>query len=214
MNQPISNKLFLKIRSVVKEDLLKAEQQKELIEELENYHSKLSANQIKVEKEIYSSKEALYFLKSWYSRHKNEKINQLQDDINNILKSFFDGNYNLKLVKKISRNKEVLELVDTNKDGTDSRSVSLMLSGAERQLAGLLVQITTLKNLDSNLLILDEAFSSFGEEEIKKVPELLGILDDFQIIIIEHKSELFTELEKKVIELESTNGVTKIKEEY
>lgn len=214
MNQPILNKLFLKIRSVVKEDLLKAEQQKELIEELENYHSKLSANQIKVEKEIYSSKEALYFLKSWYSRHKNEKINQLQDDINNILKSFFDGNYNLKLVKKISRNKEVLELVDTNKDGTDSRSVSLMLSGAERQLAGLLVQITTLKNLDSNLLILDEAFSSFGEEEIKKVPELLGILDDFQIIIIEHKSELFTELEKKVIELESTNGVTKIKEEY
>lgn len=214
MNQSISNKLFLKIRSVVKEDLLKAEQQKELIEELENYHSKLSANQIKVEKEIYSSKEALYFLKSWYSRHKNEKINQLQDDINNILKSFFDGNYNLKLVKKISRNKEVLELVDTNKDGTDSRSVSLMLSGAERQLAGLLVQITTLKNLDSNLLILDEAFSSFGEEEIKKVPELLGILDDFQIIIIEHKSELFTELEKKVIELESTNGVTKIKEEY
>lgn len=214
MNQPISNKLFLKIRSVVKEDLLKAEQQKELIEELENYHSKLSANQIKVEKEIYSSKEALYFLKSWYSRHKNEKINQLQDDINNILKSFFDGNYNLKLVKKISRNKEVLELVDTNKDGTDSRSVSLMLSGAERQLAGLLVQITTLKNLNSNLLILDEAFSSFGEEEIKKVPELLEILDDFQIIIIEHKSELFTELEKKVIELESTNGVTKIKEEY
>lgn len=214
MNQPISNKLFLKIRTVVKQDLLKAEQQKELIEELENYHSKLSANQIKVEKEIYSSKEALYFLKSWYSRHKNEKINQLQDDINNILKSFFDGNYNLKLVKKISRNKEVLELIDTNKDGTDSRSVSLMLSGAERQLAGLLVQVTTLKNLGSNLLILDEAFSSFGEEEIKKVPELLGIFDDFQIIIIEHKSELFTELEKKVIELESIDGITKIKGEY
>lgn len=214
MNQHISNKTFLKIKNAVRQDLMKAEQQKELIQNLESYQVKLKASKIEVENEMNFSKEALYFLKTWYSRHKNEKINQLQDDINNILKSFFDGNYNLKLVKRIVRNNEVLELVDSNKNGTDTRSVGLMLSGAERQLAGLLVQITTLKNLGSNLLILDEAFSSFGEEEIKKVPELLEVLDDFQIIIIEHKSELFTELQKKVIELESINGVTQIKGEY
>ena len=87
-----------------------------------------------------------------------------------------------------------------------------MLSGAERQLAGFLVQATTLKNLGSNVLFLDESFSSFGEEEIKKIPDVLETLENFQIVIIEHKSNLFENLERKVVELESIDGITRLKE--
>ena len=60
MNQHISNKTFLKIKNAVRQDLMKAEQQKELIQNLESYQVKLKASKIEVENEMNSSKEALY----------------------------------------------------------------------------------------------------------------------------------------------------------
>lgn len=203
---------FYKLKDAVYKDLLKSEQQRETIEKLSDYKVKISNQRVEVAKELSNATLAHNILLNWYDQMKNEKINQLQNDINNILKSFFGGNYNLKLVKDVVRNKNTLELIDENTDGTSKRSVKFMLSGAERQLAGFLVQATTLKNLGSNVLFLDESFSSFGEEEIKKIPDVLETLENFQIVIIEHKSNLFENLERKVVELESIDGITRLKE--
>ena len=157
-------------------------------------------------------KKSLVFLKNWYAKSKEEKINALQEDINGVLNQFFSNKYNLKLKTRVVRNKDTLELVDVNNKGEEIKAMKLILSNAEQQMVGFLVQVTTLGNLESSVLFLDEAFSSLGVEEVKIIPDLLEALGDTQLIIIEHKEELFEDIQYPTIELESIDGVTHIKE--
>lgn len=157
-------------------------------------------------------KKSLVFLKNWYANSKEEKINALQEDINGVLNQFFSNKYNLKLKTRVVRNKDTLELVDVNNKGEEIKAMKLILSNAEQQMVGFLVQVTTLGNLESSVLFLDEAFSSLGVEEVKIIPDLLEALGDTQLIIIEHKEELFEDTQYPTIELESIDGVTHIKE--
>lgn len=157
-------------------------------------------------------KKSLVFLKNWYAKSKEEKINALQEDINGVLNQFFSNKYNLKLKTRVVRNKDTLELVDVNNKGEEIKAMKLILSNAEQQMVGFLVQVTTLGNLESSVLFLDEAFSSLGVEEVKIIPDLLEALGDTQLIIIEHKEELFEDTQYPTIELESIDGVTHIKE--
>lgn len=156
-------------------------------------------------------KKSLVFLKNWYAKSKEEKINALQEDINGVLNQFFSNKYNLKLKTRVVRNKDTLELVDVNNKGEEIKAMKLILSNAEQQMVGFLVQVTTLGNLESSVLFLDEAFSSLGVEEVKIIPDLLEALGDTQLIIIEHKEELFEDTDYPTIELESIDGVTHIK---
>lgn len=156
-------------------------------------------------------KKSLVFLKNWYAKSKEEKINALQEDINGVLNQFFSNKYNLKLKTRVVRNKDTLELVDVNNKGEEIKAMKLILSNAEQQMVGFLVQVTTLGNLESSVLFLDEAFSSLGVEEVKIIPDLLEALGDTQLIIIEHKEELFEDTDYPTIELESINGITHIK---
>lgn len=157
-------------------------------------------------------KKSLVFLKNWYAKSKEEKINALQEDINGVLNQFFSNKYNLKLKTRVVRNKDTLELIDVNNKGEEIKAMKLILSNAEQQMVGFLVQVTTLGNLESSVLFLDEAFSSLGVEEVKIIPDLLEALGDTQLIIIEHKEELFEDTQYPTIELESIDGVTHIKE--
>lgn len=156
-------------------------------------------------------KKSLVFLKNWYANSKEEKINALQEDINGVLNQFFSNKYNLKLKTRVVRNKDTLELVDVNNKGEEIKAMKLILSNAEQQMVGFLVQVTTLGNLESSVLFLDEAFSSLGVEEVKIIPDLLEALGDTQLIIIEHKEELFEDTDYPTIELESIDGITHIK---
>lgn len=156
-------------------------------------------------------KKSLVFLKNWYAKSKEEKINALQEDINGVLNQFFSNKYNLKLKTRVVRNKDTLELVDVNNKGEEIKAMKLILSNAEQQMVGFLVQVTTLGNLESSVLFLDEAFSSLGVEEVKIIPDLLEALGDTQLIIIEHKEELFEDTDYPTIELESIDGITHIK---
>lgn len=156
-------------------------------------------------------KKSLVFLKNWYANSKEEKINALQEDINGVLNQFFFNKYNLKLKTRVVRNKDTLELVDINNKGEEIKAMKLILSNAEQQMVGFLVQVTTLGNLESSVLFLDEAFSSLGVEEVKIIPDLLEALGDTQLIIIEHKEELFEDTDYPTIELESIDGITHIK---
>lgn len=156
-------------------------------------------------------KKSLVFLKNWYAKSKEEKINALQEDINGVLNQFFSNKYNLKLKTRVVRNKDTLELVDVNNKGEEIKAIKLILSNAEQQMVGFLVQVTTLGNLESSVLFLDEAFSSLGVEEVKIIPDLLEALGDTQLIIIEHKEELFEDTDYPTIELESIDGITHIK---
>lgn len=156
-------------------------------------------------------KKSLVFLKNWYANSKEEKINALQEDINGVLNQFFSNKYNLKLKTRVVRNKDTLELVDINNKGEEIKAMKLILSNAEQQMVGFLVQVTTLGNLESSVLFLDEAFSSLGVEEVKIIPDLLEALGDTQLIIIEHKEELFEDTDYPTIELESIDGITHIK---
>lgn len=156
-------------------------------------------------------KKSLVFLKNWYANSKEEKINALQEDINGVLNQFFSNKYNLKLKTRVVRNKDTLELVDINNKGEEIKAMKLILSNAEQQMVGFLVQVTTLGNLESSVLFLDEAFSSLGVEEVKIIPDLLKALGDTQLIIIEHKEELFEDTDYPTIELESIDGITHIK---
>lgn len=156
-------------------------------------------------------KKSLVFLKNWYANSKEEKINALQEDINGVLNQFFSNKYNLKLKTRVVRNKDTLELVDINNKGEEIKAMKLILSNAEQQMVGFLVQATTLWNLESSVLFLDEAFSSLGVEEVKIIPDLLEALGDTQLIIIEHKEELFEDTDYPTIELESIDGITHIK---
>lgn len=156
-------------------------------------------------------KKSLVFLKNWYANSKEEKINALQEDINGVLNQFFSNKYNLKLKTGVVRNKDTLELVDINNKGEEIKAMKLILSNAEQQMVGFLVQVTTLGNLESSVLFLDEAFSSLGVEEVKIIPDLLEALGDTQLIIIEHKEELFEDTDYPTIELESIDGITHIK---
>lgn len=156
-------------------------------------------------------KKSLVFLKNWYANSKEEKINALQEDINGVLNQFFSNKYNLKLKTRVVRNKDTLELVDVNNKGEEIKAMKLILSNAEQQMVGFLVQVTTLGNLGSSVLFLDEAFSSLGVEEVKIIPDLLEALGDTQLIIIEHKEELFEDTDYPTIELESIDGITHIK---
>lgn len=144
---------------------------------------------------------AITALKQWYNRYKEDIINNLQANINEMLNGFFGDNHRIRLIQNIQRNNSVVTMEEVDSMGNKLGDIGVRLSGAQKQLVGFLIQASILSTLGSDFMVLDETFSSFGNEEIKKIPKILENLEDIQIICIEHKDDMFKELPIRTIEL-------------
>lgn len=188
--------------------LYKAQERQQNMEK----YNKVKAIEEKISGEDKLVKQAIVLLKGWYNKSKDTEINNLQDKINNVLSEFFGNKYNLKLTQGVERGNNVVNLVAQGSDGKPISTMDIMLSGAEQQMSGFLIQAATTTVNDESLMILDEAFSSFGVKEVARIPELLAATDK-QILLIEHKDELFENFPVLTYTLDrsETNG-TYIKE--
>lgn len=148
---------------------------------------------------------ALVSLKSWYGNYKQDIINSLQININKMLNGFFGSKHRIMLKQDVQRGKSVVNMMEVNEKGDNLGDIGVMLSGAERQMTGFLIQSSILSTLNSNFIILDEAFSSFGKDEVKMIPKLLENLDDIQMIVIEHKEEMFEEFPVRTIRIDNND---------
>lgn len=158
-------------------------------------------NQLDIDKK--NIRLALVSLKSWYGNYKQDIINDLQNDINKMLNGFFRSKHKIMLKQDVQRGKSVVNMMEVNDKGESMGDIGVMLSGAERQMTGFLIQSSILSTLNSNFIILDEAFSSFGKDEVKLIPRLLENLDDMQMIVIEHKEEMFEDFPVKTIRIDN-----------
>ena len=93
-------------------------------------------------------------------------------------------------------------MIEVDEKGDKIGDIAMILSGAEKQMTGFLIQSSILNTLNSNFVILDEAFSSFGNKEVKKLPEILKNLDNMQMIVIEHKDEMYEDFPVKTYRLD------------
>lgn len=134
-------------------------------------------------------------LDSAISSYKSERLELLELEMNkNLAEVYPDRDFKAKFSPEMFRGSEVLELLV----GEGGR-----LAPTEMQNGRLLRQIinfsgTSMIQIMSgcNLLIMDEATNSGDGESIKAIGQLLqNLLDNgYQLIIIEHKHELYSEL--------------------
>lgn len=182
--------------------LYQAQEQKKV---KEKYLEILSIDD-KLKEEHKLTKQAILLLKGWYNKSKDLAINRLQERINIVLGDFFKSDYSLKLVQGVERGHNVVNLVAVGNDGREIGTIEIMLSGAEQQLSGFLIQVATTSGESQGIMVLDEAFSSFGVKEVALLPEILSASDK-QMIIIEHKDELFEDFDIPTIELDRNDEI-------
>lgn len=171
-------------------------------EETGKFLNQISSVYRQSDEDLRNLKLAITSLKQWYNNHKESIINNLQKDINYMLNIFFTNNHQIKLEQDVQRNKSIVSMVEVDKKGEKIGDIAMILSGAEKQMTGFLIQSSILNTLGSNFVILDEAFSSFGNKEVKKLPEILKNLDNMQMIVIEHKDEMYDDFPVKTYRLD------------
>lgn len=171
-------------------------------EETEKFLGQISSVYKQSDEDLRNLKLAITTLKQWYNNHKENIINNLQKDINYMLNIFFTNNHQIKLEQDVQRNKSIVNMIEVDEKGDKIGDIAMILSGAEKQMTGFLIQSSILNTLNSNFVILDEAFSSFGNKEVKKLPEILKNLDNMQMIVIEHKDEMYEDFPVKTYRLD------------
>lgn len=171
-------------------------------EETEKFLGQISSVYRQSDEDLRNLKLAITTLKQWYNNHKENIINNLQKDINYMLNIFFTNNHQIKLEQDVQRNKSIVNMIEVDEKGDKIGDIAMILSGAEKQMTGFLIQSSILNTLNSNFVILDEAFSSFGNKEVKKLPEILKNLDNMQMIVIEHKDEMYEDFPVKTYRLD------------
>lgn len=171
-------------------------------EETEKFLGQISSVYNQSDEDLRNLKLAITTLKQWYNNHKENIINNLQKDINYMLNIFFTNNHQIKLEQDVQRNKSIVNMIEVDEKGDKIGDIAMILSGAEKQMTGFLIQSSILNTLNSNFVILDEAFSSFGNKEVKKLPEILKNLDNMQMIVIEHKDEMYEDFPVKTYRLD------------
>lgn len=171
-------------------------------EETEKFLGQISAVYKQSDEDLRNLKLAITSLKQWYNNHKESIINNLQKDINYMLNIFFTNNHQIKLEQDVQRNKSIVSMIEVDEKGEKIGDIAMILSGAEKQMTGFLIQSSILNTLGSDFVILDEAFSSFGNKEVKKLPEILKNLDNMQMIVIEHKDEMYEDFPVKTYRLD------------
>lgn len=128
-------------------------------------------------------KKTLTSLETFYANHKTSLSSKLCNELTNIINTLFKNNYDFEFRMKYSRQSNLTTLCDSIRDGI----VEDVCGGAVKQAIPFLSTISILKQKGSELAWLDESFSNFGVEEIEKIPDILAMIPDIQIIFTEHK---------------------------
>ena len=140
-------------------------------------------------------------LDSFYEVHKQTLSQELCDELTDIVNMVFDNTYNFKFTTSYNRNYTYTNLIDTIRNG----KVKNCCGSACRQMISFIISVIILKHKGSEILCLDESFSNFGVEEIKKMPEILSMIDNVQIIFTEHKIDLEEYDNMNIIEIVREN---------
>lgn len=159
----------------------------------------------KIYKDMVNYRRAEIILQEHYNQYKVSTLKNLQERLNSYLNVFFTNTHNLKFKDYVSRGKTHVELVELNNDEEEISGLDILLSDAEQQMFGFLIQQIILANVGVDFLILDEAFSSFGYSEIEKASRLVNSFSDIQMLMIEHKHKLFNSFKPYTIVLERDN---------
>lgn len=124
-------------------------------------------------------------IETFYINHKHKLTQELCSELSDVINTLFNNNYKFNFKIDVKRNKKHTILVDEIKNG----KASIVCGGAVKQTIAFLSALSILKQKGSNICWLDESFSNFGSDEIKRVPDILSMIGDMQIIFTEHKTE-------------------------
>lgn len=145
-------------------------------------------------------KKTLTSLETFYANHKTNLSSRLCNELTDIINTLFKNNYDFEFRMKYSRQSNLTTLCDSIRDGV----VEDVCGGAVKQTIPFLSTISIIKQKGSQLAWLDESFSNFGVEEIEKIPDILAMIPDIQIIFTEHKLDYNME-DMNVIEISREN---------
>lgn len=150
-----------------------------------NYYNNYNALITVSQKDIGNVKRIYTKLEQFYINHKKALSQELCDELSSVINTLFNNKYKFDFKIDLKRQKKHTILIDEYRNG----AVSIVCGGAVKQTISFLSTLSILRQKDSNICWLDESFSNFGSEEIQKVPEILDMLGDMQIIFTEHKTE-------------------------
>lgn len=205
-NHEYVNKLINSISSNKERAIYIARNSKKLKEE----HINICRLHDSIQKEKMDYFRAETLLSTAYNTYKKDTVDNLQDKMNLILNRFFSNNHNLRIVTGVRGGVTTVNLVEVDTYGRELGALGVMLSGAEQQMFGFLIQQITLTNLGSNFIFLDEAFSSFGVKEIHRLFDIIDNINETQMVVIEHKEEMFQDREVETVHIRRKNGSTYI----
>ena len=136
--------------------------------------------------EIKNLKLSIVQLETYYSVVKERVIEKLQKDITEVVNLWYDNNYDFYINTVTSRGKVYTTLMDRKRKGR----LFLVCGGAVKQTLGVLFNFAFIRSMGSEFIFLDETFSSLGINEVNRLPDVFNMLNNIQLICIEHKCEL------------------------
>lgn len=156
------------------------------LEGYETQYNEWLAINVGATQDIMLLNEAIKQLTIFYAKEKKKTLTNLGTNISNVINLWFENDYDLEFVTYVERKKEYHRLIDKVRGG----SLLLVTGGACQQTITLLIGVALTRAVGGTFVFFDEAFSNFGENEIKNVPDILSSIDDLQIFYVEHKYKL------------------------
>jgi DNA repair exonuclease SbcCD ATPase subunit len=154
---------------------------------------------------------------AYSAKYKKVRIDQLEQEITaNLHYLFPDDNYEACFDFDQARGKEIADLVMLqNKVAYD---IELGMGGFVQQLVSVVALYKINKLRGSKFMVLDESLSSADKTNLTLLTPLLDrmIEEGMQIVVVEHKDELYLNVTRKVIKVsrnKSNNAFIVVKEE-
>ena len=193
-----------------KETLTQWKAKMEVAEKIKLEIDGLKIKERKINQAILDFRVALKALEVYKDNYKDTVISDLENNLNEVINSWFGEKYDLKIIEETRRGKTYTTLIDKNKGG----ELALICGDACQNSLQLLISIAILRlkygDRDAFIFI-DEIFSKFSEEMVTMIPSILNTLD-FQIAIVEHKYKVLTPDENTyTYKVEMKDGVSNIK---
>lgn len=138
------------------------------------------------ENETKYIKKAISLLEVYYTNTKKSVTVKLEKDISEVVNLWYANDYDFHIETRTSRGKVYTTLIDKKRRGR----LNLVCGGAVKQTLGVLFNFAFIRSVGSEFIFLDESFSSLGIEEVNRLPDVFEMLDDIQMVCIEHKCEL------------------------
>lgn len=152
--------------------------------------------------DLNTLKSVLYKLETFYINHKKSLSKELCNELSDIINTIFNNHYEFDFSIEYKRQKKHTTLVDNIRGG----SAKIVCGGAVKQTITFLSTLSILRQKLSDFCWLDESFSNFGSEEIKKIPDILALINDIQIMFTEHKTEFIPDDKTNILEFSRNKG--------